>query len=329
VCVFNNVISFNGSDSSHGNELWKCDGTNMTLVADIYPGSFGSNPLSLTVFNNALYFMANDGTGNGLWKYDGTNLARAGTMVLNTINNLLVYNGALYMGATTNGTDFEPWRYDGTNYAFLGEVNVAHTNATPLFWTTFRNLAFFSATDGQTGPGYQLWSCDGTNLTRLSSFVSGGIYEFVLNNTLYFTASDGITGYELWKYDGSAVSQVADINPGYSDSLPEPIAAFNNTYMFQATDGLHGTELWRLDALSNVFRITGVARQGNNVSVGWVTPGGWTNVLQAVNGASGAGGFADLSPAIVAAGSGITSTNYLDVGGAGHATRYYRLRKGP
>jgi ELWxxDGT repeat protein len=301
----------------------------MTLVADIYPGSSGSNPLSLTVFNNALYFMASDTTGNGLWKYDGTNVSRAGTMVLNSINSLLVYNGALYFGAAASGMDFEPWKYDGTNFSFLGEVNTNHTNASPLFWTTFRNLAFFSAVDGVHGTGYQLWSCDGSNLTRLSDFATGGIYQFVFNNTLYFMANDGITGYEPWKYDGSTISQVADINPGYLDSFPEPLSAFNNTYLFQATDGLHGTELWRLDALSNVFRITSIAKQGGDVLVGLTAPAGWTNVLQAANGVAGPGQFTDLSPPVIAAGNGITSTNFLDVGGAGHSARYYRLRKGP
>ncbi|MGA9778283.1 MAG: hypothetical protein WBS33_08430, partial [Verrucomicrobiia bacterium] len=247
------------------------------------------------------------------------------------LNNLLVYNGALYMGAATSGTDVEPWKYDGTNFTFLGQVNAGGTNATPVFWTTYRNLAFFSANDGFHGTGYQLWSYDGTNLTRLSNFaVSGGIYAFTFNDTLYFMANDGITGYELWKYDGAAISQVADINPGFLDSLPEPLPAFNNTYFFQATDGLHGTELWRLDPLSSVFRITQVARQGNDVAITWTTPGGWTNVVQVANGLGGTNNFGDRSSSSVAVNGDIVTTNYLDVGGAAtYPSRFYRIRQGP
>ena len=110
------------------------------------------------------------------------------------------------MGAATSGTDFEPWKYDGTNFTFLGEVNAFGTNASPIFWTVCRNLAFFTAADGVHGTGYQLWSCDGTNLTRLSNFVTGGFYDFTFNNTLYFEANDGVSGVEFWKYDGRNIS---------------------------------------------------------------------------------------------------------------------------
>jgi len=307
------------------------DGTNLTRVTDIYPGNSSSNPFSLTVFNNALYFLASDTTGNGLWKYDGTNATRVGTMILNSINNLLVYNGALYMGAATSGTDFEPWKYDGTNFTFLGEVNAHGTNATPIFWTTYRNLAFFSAADGVHGTGYQLWSCDGTNLTRLSNFVTGGIYAFTFNDTLYFLADDGTTGVEFWRYDGTTISLVADIYPGPATSLlPTPLSAFNNSYMFEATDGLHGSELWRMDGLSDVFRITQIAHQGNDVSVTWTTPGGWTNVVQVANGLGGTNNFSDRSPSIPAVNGDIVTTNYLDIGGAtNHPSRFYRIRLGP
>ena len=328
-CVFSNAIYFSGRDNTYSSQLWKCDGTNMTRLTTVNP-SYGLNPLSLVVFNNALYFFATTdyGVTYGLWKYDGVNAPeRVGTMILNSLNNLLVYNGALYMGAATSGTDFEPWKYDGTNFTFLGEVNAFGTNATPVFWTACQNRAFFSANDGVHGTngGYQLWSCDGTNLTRLSNFaVSGGIYAFALNDALYFMANDGITGYELWKYDGTTVSQVADINPGYYGSQPQPLSAFGNSYMFQANDALHGAEL------SSVFCITQIARQGNDVSVTWITPGGWTNVVQVANGLGGTNNFSDRSSSILAVNGDIVTTNYLDVGGAiNHPSRFYRIRLGP
>jgi ELWxxDGT repeat protein len=329
--VFYNTIYFSGSDSTHGQELWKCDGTNMTRVTDLAPGSASSSPLSMIFYHGLMYFMANDGTGNGLWKFDGTNATRIGTMILNTVNNLLIYNDAILMGAAASGTDFEPWKYDGTNFTFIGEVNAFGTNATPIFWTNYHNLACFSAGDGIHGNGAQLWTYDGTNLTRWSAFAgSGGIYQFVFNDTLYFMANDGLTGYELWKFDGSNVSQVADIEPGYLGSNPEPLAQFNNTFMFEANDGTYGTELWRLDPLSSVYAITNITTQGNDLLVSWITPSGWTNVIQAANSLSGANPFADASPQIVATNGTISSASFLDAGAAkNHTPRYYRLRTAP
>ena len=141
--------------------------------------------------------------------------------------------------------------------------------------------------------------------------------------------NDGFTGYELWKYDGQNISQVADLNPGVNSSLPEPMSAFNNSYMFVANNGTTGTELWRLDAFSDDYGVTGVTRQGNDERVSWVSPGGWTNVLQGMYGVGGTNHFSDVSPAIPAASGGIVSTNYLDIGGAAYASRLYRLRTGP
>ena len=43
-----------------GMELWKTDGTNVSLVGDILPGPQGSEPSSFAVFNKELYFVAGD-----------------------------------------------------------------------------------------------------------------------------------------------------------------------------------------------------------------------------------------------------------------------------
>ena len=87
------------------------------LRIDINPGSGGSTPESLTVFNNELYFSAYDATnGNELWKYDGTN---APSMVAN-INpgsgnsypeSLTVFNNELYFRADDGTNGVELWKY--------------------------------------------------------------------------------------------------------------------------------------------------------------------------------------------------------------------------
>jgi len=98
--------------------LWKYDGTNApSMVANINPGSGGSYPSDLTVFNNELYFSAYDGTnGVELWKYDGTN---APSMVAN-INpgsgnsypeSLTVFNNELYFRADDGTNGVELWKY--------------------------------------------------------------------------------------------------------------------------------------------------------------------------------------------------------------------------
>jgi ELWxxDGT repeat protein len=67
-----------------------------------------------------------------------------------------------------------------------------------------------------------------------------------VNGTLFFSASDGLNGTELWKSDGTAAGtvMVKDINVlGSSD--PQSLTGVNGTLFFSASDGVNGTELWR------------------------------------------------------------------------------------
>jgi ELWxxDGT repeat protein len=67
-----------------------------------------------------------------------------------------------------------------------------------------------------------------------------------LNGTVYFEANGGAHGAQLWKYDGSTASEVADIN-GNNGSSPANLTPFDNVLLFTANDGTHGNELWRSD----------------------------------------------------------------------------------
>jgi len=65
-------------------------------------------------------------------------------------------------------------------------------------------------------------------------------------DSVVFTATDGSTGFELWKTDGttSGTVIVADINPGSDNSDPGGYIIFNDMVFFGADDGTHGRELW-------------------------------------------------------------------------------------
>ena len=75
-----------------------------------------------------------------------------------------------------------------------------------------------------------------------------------VNGTLFFTASDGVNGVELWKSDGTeaGTARVKDIYPGPLggvDSGPAGLTVFNGALYFQAFDGdgFVGVELWKCD----------------------------------------------------------------------------------
>jgi len=65
---------------------------------------------------------------------------------------------------------------------------------------------------------------------------------------LFFAASDGVSGVELWKTDGTDAGTVCvkNINPG-SGSGPLGLTVFNGALYFLASDGASGAELWKSD----------------------------------------------------------------------------------
>lgn len=83
----------------------------------------------------------------------------------------------------------------------------------------------------------------------------------------------------------------------------------------------------------SVFRITTVTHQGNDIRVTWTTVGGRTNQVYLNTPAVGGGitdGISPLGPLFIIPGTGESTTNYLDIGGATNKpSRYYRVRLVP
>jgi ELWxxDGT repeat protein len=71
----------------------------------------------------------------------------------------------------------------------------------------------------------------------------------VMNNKLYFNATDGTNGEELWVSDGTAAgtTMVKDIWTGAAGSYPTNLAVHNNKLYFRASDGTNGYEPWISD----------------------------------------------------------------------------------
>ncbi len=120
---------------------------------------------------------------------------------------------------------------------------------------------FFAVNDGTHGN--ELWTSDGTTAGTMlvedinpgpSDSISGfipGIFT-AANGTLFFPATDGTHGTELWKSDGTVAgtAMVKDVNPGAGDGFGLGfgfITDVNGTVYFAGNDGSHGFELWKSD----------------------------------------------------------------------------------
>lgn len=189
----NGTLFFTATDGSNGanRELWKSNGTaNGTVrVKDINSGDFDSDPESLTVVGNWIYFAAADNgprnTDNRnweLWKSDGVTttkieidslLTPSLSPISSAPHHLTNFAGTLYFVASHSDWGSELWRDDGIVGVAPTEITLAPlaTSPTPAVGTAVARL---SAIDPDTDDfvTYCLASGDG-DTSNLAFSING------------------------------------------------------------------------------------------------------------------------------------------------------------
>jgi ELWxxDGT repeat protein len=275
-------------------ELWKSDGTDAgtVMVKDIYKGAGVSNPNRLVNVNGILFFVANNGTdGPELWKSNGS---AAGTVMVKnltyptgnsnpryfTSSNGQVYFSAFDQHATPGGIRGEElFKTDGiiSGTYQVGEI-FSIGSGFPSQLTDLNGLLLFSASNGSHG--FELWKADGTQsgtvmvkdinpyLGSTGDRSGNPLHLTYVNRFLFFSATDGTNGYELWKTDGTNAGtvMVKDINPGAGDSNPANLLNVNGVLYFTADNGTDGIELWKSDGTEAGTVIVKNINTGSNSS---------------------------------------------------------------
>jgi ELWxxDGT repeat protein len=212
--ALNNLLFFNASTSSLGNELWRSDGTNAgtVLVKDLTPGSTSSSFGHMRTHNGQLFFEAN----GQLWKSDGTTQG------------------------TVPATDFAPGLLAGrsifADFAILGSriVFTAFSEDGTELWST-------NGTAGST-QFLRLMIPSGEQFVEIQRlFLTTG-------DRFYFNAFDPATGTELYATDGTLAGTrlVRDFFPDQSNSSVTPLylTGVNGAAFLSADEGISGRELW-------------------------------------------------------------------------------------
>jgi ELWxxDGT repeat protein len=265
-----NGIIFNANDGTSGNELWKSDGTSAgtSMVVDINPGAGSSNPSNFYPYGGTFICSADNGTnGKEPWLTNGTS---GGTAMLKDINsgsgasdpnNFTAVNGNLLFRANDGITGSELWKTDMTSGGTLlvKDINTGTVSSVPQNFAVLGSNLIFSAIDAN---GAELWKSDGTlSGTMLVKDINAGAgssmnmtpgakgFFTTFGSAVYFQATDGSTGYEFWKTDGTTVgtSIVKDIQTGSAASNPSGLLATTTSIYFFANDGTTGMEPWISD----------------------------------------------------------------------------------
>ena len=255
VCYYANQITF----------------AQVTLVRDINPGSYNSQPMYMTNVNGIVYFYAQNGiygsSGDGgeLYRSNGTS---GGTYLVkdinagttgSTINALTNVNEVAFFSASTSATGQELFKSNGTRggTVLVKDINpgssngMENVNTRPVF-ISFKNKLYFQATNGTNG--MELWSSDGTSGgTEMVLDINPGSgnslkYPFftICNDSLFFIADDGGGVGQLWKTDGTTSgtkkASTMFINNNYAGTtlgIASPdLYAFNNVLYIDAGNKL-------------------------------------------------------------------------------------------
>lgn len=197
--LLRNAIYFGGSDGKTGNELYRIGSSGVPqLVADLIPGSIGSNVADLTVANGRLYFTASTLTqGRGLWTSDGT---QQGTQFLSSVtldgrepnNGMIPFGNRVMFKGYSAATGYELWSTDGTAAGTLLVKDIFPGSAYDPYSNSFI-----------------------INSSHPNQFNSFG-------NLLYFVASGNSNNREIWRSDGTTQGtyMILDLYPGSDPYYP-------------------------------------------------------------------------------------------------------------
>jgi ELWxxDGT repeat protein len=254
-----------------------------TLLKDTNLTPQGSSILPVATIGNVQYFTADDGLHNSeLWRSDGTT---AGTDLLQDINPTgsteaafpTNVNGTLFFLAGLRpqpgpsyypAGEYELWRSDGTaagTQLLLDAARPPFVFVPDAFFdavdtlTPFNNRLFFEVYTASTGH-LAPWISDGTpagtfplkNIDTFSAYDNTHVFPnaAVVNGKLFFGATDGTGGGQLWVTDGTPVGtqMVKDTNPADPHSRVDHfMAAGNLVYFFAADQSEQNQQLWRSD----------------------------------------------------------------------------------
>ena len=265
-------------------DLWRTDGTEagtLELMQGI--GDISVNP-PLVSTGTRVYVKRTTGSSFQLWSSDcisasGNQMVKEFSFPVSnyttTFNSLTAMGDHLLLRADTAANGNELWRVDATGGTLLKDIepgtgsglewvappdgNLYPKPPAVRPWARVGNTFYFRGVT--TAHGGELWRSDGTAqgtmlvkdiaqgpAAHYNDFTSYPDELTAVGNTVFFVASDGVNGKELWKSDGTDAG-TALVKAIVPEAWYGPTALMNvsGTLYFRADDGINGTELWKSD----------------------------------------------------------------------------------
>ncbi|KAA6439302.1 DNRLRE domain-containing protein [Dyadobacter flavalbus] len=260
----NGQLYFSAFDGISSNAVWKSNGTpeGTVLVIDPAIDKGFKFRASISSIGNFIYYRAIDNISRKelLVRSDGTS---QGTTVIKELGfvfsptNFTRVNDVLYFLILVPAEVEEVfvqqlWRSDGTTEGTYAVKTLQRYTETEIYFHDLiaANGSFYFIPSEFA----EIWKSDGTAagtqpITNFNPRATQTLIENLIpvGNNLYFTASDGQSGREVWKMDltTQATNLAYDITPNGSTSfIFYGIRALNNQLLIPADNGMYGMELF-------------------------------------------------------------------------------------
>ena len=222
--VYKGELYFNAYEPTHGDALWKTDGTGpgTLLVKDIDPRvSEGSAIGVMKVFNDYLCFTAEDATpGLDLWRTDGTADGTVKVKDFAGVTNIFYeLDGKLYFIANDGAHGNELWISDGTEEgtSMVQDFNPGPADGIGAF-AVFEDKIFLS---GNGPSGYELYTytpidCE---IPQITTQPVGDTIDVGGSITLSVVATGDAITYQ-WQKDSVNIPGATHATFAIEDALP-------------------------------------------------------------------------------------------------------------
>ena len=215
-----------------------------------------------TLFDDQLVFV----DGGSVWSADGTPdgltrlIDRDAVQSLSPVHSVYAAGDTLYLleiVASTTGSSggWGWWASTGTAAGTrpLGSLPCADCAGSPRLTATVGDTLYF-VVDGD-GAGEELWRVTPTTAPeQVKDICAGSCDSFiesltVIDERLYFGATDGVHGREPWTSDGTAAGtyRLGDVALGARGSEPKDFTRLRGEIFFSASSLETGNELWAYD----------------------------------------------------------------------------------
>ncbi len=274
--VADDLLYFEADDGSNGRELWRTDGTAAeTFMPLNAAGSDYGDVKDLTALGNEVFWagvvgdnlnslrwelMHSDGTIEGTGKFINPNATGH-----DYPRSIAANNETLYFTAW-DGT-FSPMQLYVSDGTEEGTSIVSAMTTTDPFGSNTYDLQLVVC-DGKAykmskdAGDEELWVYDGSTFSLITEINTTGDatpgYMICVSDTLFFQATNGTDGPELWKTNGTETGTTMLKNINLTEAVgSNPLSNsfirhnVNGVLYFTADDGTHGTELWKTDGTPN------------------------------------------------------------------------------